>query len=443
MQTKSALLAGAAIMALLAQPAAAQQIQSVIQEAGSVGVPGTSVTLQSLNTIAAENGGPLLGTAMSGGSQNAGNILNSADLGAATSALISQTAVLPTLGAGNTISASAVFGPVVVNGGGGQQAATNMLNAASVALPTAGFTADVTLNQIAKAPTIGSTNTASAAVLGGAVDPMVKNLGQIASINLNSMALPDGSTVTNGVVTPVAAIATLSGTQSLRSDPAVAGPVVSAFTIGNTASALATAANASGPVGVENVAQGGSLTINTVTGGSGTSLSAGLFEQSVASNEVNVNGVDVTAVPAGAVSAGFLGGQTVNLQLAATNSGTAGVTGPANLLAQSYVGNVNSIATGGTISGDVNQKANDQTTNLGNLALADTTAGRAAISGVSQSLKQSFNTVDAGALGGLALSQTAGNLSIGSANYLGANGTTSATIGGGSQQTVNAVNVLK
>jgi len=463
---KSTLLCGVSVLALMATPAAAQQISDfafqVNQSAGSVATttpsaPATAVTLQAGNILEGLTSSSLLSTATVGGSQSALNTLNSASLlpMAGTEGTISQTAFSPLIETKNTIRSSTTAGPTSVDGQGGLQSAGSILNSASAAIPTVGGSLQISaLNQVAKSPNITSTNSAVAEVTGAIVDPSVRNLGQVASINLNSMSFSDGSTISSGgVISPATANVTIGGEQKLQPQTTTA----SSFTIANKALADAiTAPAAGGPVSVTNVAQGGALNINTVSGGPGTNLTASLLSQSAADDQVVVAGTGVTASStAGALAYGGVFGTPVtaptpsspaivNSMQAATNSGSATVTGPTGVLTQSFAGKVNSVSTGGNISGDITQSAGTQTVGLVNLAEAHTGAGRALVSGVSQSLGQSFNTVQAGgSVAGLTLSQTAADLTIATANVQSAQGSNNAQILGGSQQSVNSVNVVK
>ena len=402
----------------------------------------TNVQLDATNTISATTTSSLLSTTTVGGSQSGLNTLNLANFvpSNGSSGTISQTANMPVIGTTNTMSASSTVGPTSVDGKGGLQSAGTIVNSASVALPTAGFTAEVAaLSQVAKAPDLTSTNTATATVTGGVVDPTVKNLGQFASIDLNAMKFFDGSTSSGGVVS---ANAIVGGAQSLTSQVDGANITVpSAFKVGNLAKADAdTAPLAGGPVSVSNVAQGGSLNINSVAGGAGTSLTATLLSQTANTNQVAITGTGVTPV----TTAFAAGTAVVNAMQANTNTGSATITGPTGLLTQSFAGKVNSVSTGGSVSGDITQDAKNQTVKLGNLAEATTDSGRSVVSGVTQSLGQSFNTVNAGgSASNLMLNQTAGNVSIATNNRQAATGTSSAQIGGGAQLSSNAVNVVK
>jgi hypothetical protein len=401
----------------------------------------TNVNLNATNTISATTTSNLLSTTTVGGSQSGLNTLNLANFRPSngSSGTISQTANMPVIGTNNTMTASSTVGPTSVDGQGGVQSAGTIVNSASVALPTAGFTAEVAaLNQVAKAPDLTSTNTATATVTGGVVDPTVKNLGQVASIDLNAMKFFDGSTSSSGVVS---ANAIVGGEQLLRSQVDGLNTVPSAFKVGNLAKAdAATSAAAGGPVSVSNVAQGGSVNINSVSGGAGTNLTATLLSQTANTNQVAISGTGVTPV----TTAFAVGTAVVNAMQANTNTGSATITGPTGLLTQSFAGKVNSVSTGGSVSGDITQSANDQTVKLGNLAEATTSSGRSVVSGVTQSLGQSFNTVNAGgSASSLMLNQTAGNVSIATNNRQAATGTSSAQIGGGAQLSSNAVNVVK
>jgi len=416
--------------------------QSAGTNTGLVGATtNTNVNLNATNTISATTTSPLLSTTTVGGNQSGLNTLNLANFGPSNGAsgTISQTANMPVIGTNNTMSATSTVGPTSVDGKGGLQSAGTIVNSASVALPTAGFTAEVSaLNQVAKAPDLTSTNTATATVTGGIVDPTVKNLGQVASIDLNAMKFFDGSTSSGGVAS---ANAIVGGAQSLTSQNDGANVVASAFKVGNLAKADAdTAATAGGPVNVSNVAQGGSLNINSVAGGAGTNLTATLLSQTANTNQVAISGTGVTPV----TTAFAAGTAIVNAMQANTNTGSATITGPTGLLTQSFAGKVNSVSTGGSVSGDITQSANNQTVKLGNLAEATTDSGRSVVSGVTQSLGQSFNTVNAGgSASNLMLNQTAGNVSIATNNRQAATGTSSAQIGGGAQLSSNAVNVVK
>jgi hypothetical protein len=407
-----------------------------------VNATNTNVTLNATNTISATTTSPLLSTTTVGGSQSGLNTLNLANFRPSngSSGTISQTANMPVIGTNNTMTASSTVGPTSVDGQGGLQSAGTIVNSASVALPTAGFTAEVAaLSQVAKAPDLTSTNTATATVTGAVVDPTVKNLGQVASIDLNAMKFFDGSTSSGGVVS---ANAIVGGAQSLTSQIDGANLVVpSAFKVGNLAKAdAATSAAAGGPVSVSNVAQGGSVNINSVSGGAGTNLTATLLTQTANTDQVAITGTGVAPVSGPITGAPAI----VNAMQANTNTGSATITGPTGLLTQSFAGKVNSVSTGGSVSGDITQSANDQTVALANLAEATTSSGRSVVSGVTQSLGQSFNTVNAGgSASNLMLNQTAGNVSIATTNLQTAQGTRSAQIGGGAQLSSNAVNVVK
>jgi hypothetical protein len=132
------------------------------------------------------------------------------------------------------------------------------------------------------------------------------------------------------------------------------------------------------------------------------------------------------------------------------------VTGSATTLTQGFGLQLNSLSTGGSLSGVATQAAaniNEGTVYSGgngvqpvlgmaNVTVANANTGTATITNVSQRMDQSVNTAGAGTgATGLTLTQLGGNIQLGSNNVQVAAASTSATITGAQQVANTGLNV--
>lgn len=463
---------------------------SVSQTAGT---PSTSALFgppilgqAAINVNSATSTAPALSNVTVGGNQLASNAVNLANIApvAASTGVVGQIVSNADLFASNSMSATVTNGNASIigangSGGAGFQNASGSLNTGSAVVTTS---TDLKLNQtLGDANTVTAVNSAianSTASGSTLLDPAVQSLNQSSRVGVNQM----GFASANG-----AATVGLSGGQNGTTPQDGVIPDRLQVTIGNTAVAYTGApafdynigsnAPGNGIATITGVTQNASFGLNNVSGGAGVSInvSAGAapvvdpgapaygfafgpadgFTQSVDGTYLGNSPFNGPGQPVYTASSNVLDG-VVNGMAARTNTGSSSITGVQGTLTQGYNAQINSLTTGGTLAGTATQAAtNIQQTNTvysqapisvvgyANAAVADTVAGPATITNVSQRMDQTINLAASSGTGagGLALTQTGGNIQLGTNNVQVAQGSSSASIAGAQQLANSALNV--
>jgi hypothetical protein len=425
------------------------------QVIGGITAPDTTTFKQSsFNYISAGSSTALqsnVTAALSDGNQSATNSANTAafsllagSTGLLTQAVNTDAGAFSDMFAYNAIEANAQNGQASILGNGNGQVANNSVN--SAAFLAAGM-ATVGLDQ--KAPT-GLTrayqiNNASAQVFAGGnpvIDPSITNLSQTAGFSLNTVSgqgAGNALTLTNGADNAGQSAAFAAGSTMLSGNSAVALKGFGTLLPGNGISQIS------------GSSQANSLSLNRVANAGSTSFGdlAGQFTQSVTTTGLTASGLpDQTFGATNTVATGA----TANLMVASTGAGAASVTGTplgaTNSTATQYRSfDLNSISSGGLVSGTLDQSNATAITlaqmpALNNVAAARTDIGAATVSSVSQAQVQSLNTLSGGGASGLNATQNAAAVNFGGENRQNAvTGLGVATIGGGIQQMGSSVNV--
>ena len=459
----------------------------------TAGVPSTStlfgppiLSQEAVNVNAAQSTAPALSNVTVGGNQLASNAVNLANIApiAASTGVVGQIVSNANLQASNTMNATVTNGNASVigadgSGGAGFQTASGSLNTGGALVTRS---TDLKLNQmLGDANTVTAINSAianSTASGSTLLDPSVQSLNQSSMVGINQM----GFASANG-----AATVGLSGGQNGTTPQDGIFPDRLQVTIGNTAVAftgtpapdynIGSNVAGNGIATISGVTQNASFGLNNVSGGANVSinLAAGAapvvdpgvpgygfafgpadgFTQSVDGRFLGNSPINGPNQPVYTASSNVLDG-VVNGIAARTNTGSSSISGVQGTLTQGYNAQVNSLTTGGTLAGTATQAAtNIQQTNLvygqspipvigyANAVVADTVAGPASITNVSQRMDQTINLAASSGTGagGLALTQTGGNIQLGSNNVQVALGSSSAAITGAQQLANSALNV--
>ena len=454
---------------------------SISQTAGapSISAFGNPLVIQNaVNQNSATSTAPALSDVTVGNTQTATNALNFTNIAppSGSTGSISQIVSNAAFNASNAMSATAQNGNASVIGAGAGQTATSMFNTGYAVVNTS---TDLTIKQrLGDANSISATNSAIANSLSGSniLDPSVQNLKQSSSVDVNRMSLPSS----NG-----AAAVSLTGSQNGTTPQDGVLPDRFQVTVGNTAAAftgvnngsynLGTNASGNGISTISGVTQNAGFGLNNVSGGANVSIAMQLnptpvndagtplygfafvpgdgFTQSVDGTFIG-NAPGKVGQPVYTPAANVLDG-VVNGMAARTNTGSSSVTGTPATLTQGYSMAINTINTGGSLSGLGTQAAKGiQQTNsvymqgplpiggYANAVVADATNGPATIKDVSQSMDQTINLAKAaGTAPGIALAQTGSDIRLASNNVQVALGSSSATISGAQQGANSALNV--
>jgi hypothetical protein len=454
---------------------------SISQTAGapSISAFGNPLVIQNAaNQNSATSTAPALSDVTVGNTQTATNALNFANIATPSGAIgsISQIVSNAAVNASNAMSATAQNGNASVIGAGAGQTANSLFNTGNAVVTTS---TDLTIKQrLGDANSLSATNSAIANSLAGSniLDPSVQTLKQSSSVDVNRMSLASS----NG-----AAAVSLTGSQNGTTPQDGVLPDRFQVTVGNTAAAFTGVNNGSYNIGTSNpgngvstisgVTQNAGFGLNNVSGGANVSIAMQLnptpvidagpppygfafvpgdgFTQSVDGTFIG-NAPGNLGQPVYTPAGNVLGG-VVNGIAARTNTGSSSVTGAPATLTQGYSMAINTINTGGSLSGLGTQAAKGiQQTNsvytqgplpiggYANAVVADATFGPATIKDVSQSMDQTINLAKAGGTApGLALAQTGSDIRLASNNVQVAQGSTSATISGAQQGANSGLNV--
>lgn len=453
------------------------------------------VEMSAINVIEAVGTGPALSNVVAGGNQLASNSVNVANIaplpaGTLDVGVIGQSVANAGLLAINTMAATVQNGNASVIGsdglgGAGFQDAYGSLNTAGVLVSRV---TNLKLEQVlGDANTVVATNSAIANSIASGmtmIDPSVSSLNQSSVVGINQLALASaGYTPTS----PTSATVNLSGAQNGTTPQDGFFPDRLQVTIGNSAAAytgpfspdynIGSNAPGNGIASVTGVTQNAGFGLNNVSGGAGVSLvlSAGAmpvvdpgmptygfaftpadgFTQSIDGTYIGHSPINGPTQLVYTPDANVLPG-VVNGIAARTDVGTASVTGSATALTQGFGLQLNSLSTGGSLSGVATQAAaniNEGTVYSGgngvqpvlgmaNVTVANANTGTATITNVSQRMDQSVNTAGAGTgAPSLTLTQLGGNIQLGSNNVQVAAASTSATITGAQQVANTGLNV--
>ena len=458
---------------------------------------------------------PALSSVIAGGNQRAVNSINVANIAPAESSTgsLTQTVGNTLLNAQNLMTATVQNGTATVMGQASKDAppptqyASGTLNTGAVFV-TGNTTYDIlgnlltantlTLTQKMTAPnTIYAINTAIANAVTSAssqLDPSVQNLGQISFLGVSNLGLAGTG---QGTVPSAGDGLTLDGSQTTLTSPANGVNNLLAY-LGNTAvayagnPATANLANAfgafnpailsNGIASVSGVTQNTTVNLNTVyqlADNPATDLNLANSANAAAGFTQTANGATVNVQLIG--NTPFVNaGDTVafNAILANSNIGSASISGVSS---QAFTNLQNALGAGGTLSGKATQTAvaftpaaawlGGRLTTLGapaalgtaynngatfgagyaNVAIADTISGPSSVTGLTQTMDQSLNSVTGGSANGLTLNQVAGgsasanaanNVNLASNNLQVALGSTTAAISGASQSVSQSLNTM-